>query len=134
MKMAKLTFRIAGIWGVLVLTPMFFLLDFVNRQAPPAITHADYYYGFVAIALVFQLVFFIISTDPARFRAMMIPSVLEKLSYTTIMLLFYMQRRVDGRMLFFGVADGMFGLLFLLAFFNTRESTTTIAAKSSATF
>lgn len=131
--MAKIVFRIAGIWGVLVLTPMFFLLDFVNKQAPPAITHADYYYGFVAIALVFQLVFFIISIDPARFRPMMIPSFLEKMSYTTIMLLFYMQSRVDGRMLFFGVVDLLLGLLFLLAFFNTRESTTPVAAKSSAT-
>lgn len=132
--MARIIFRIAGIWGVLVLTPMFFLLDFVNLQSPPAITHTEYYYGFAAIALVFQVVFFIISSDPARFRPMMIPSFFEKLSYTTIIALYYAQGRVDPRMLFFGVVDGIFGLLFFLAFFNTRESTTTMAAKSSATF
>jgi hypothetical protein len=134
MKFAKVIFRVAGFWGVLVLTPLFFLLDTVNRQSPPAITHAEYYYGFAAIALVFQFVFFLIASDPARFRPMMIPSVFEKLSYTTIVVLFYMQGRVDGRLLFFGIADALLGSAFLIAFVATRRQPKVLSAKTSATF
>jgi hypothetical protein len=35
----KIVFWIAGIWGVLVLTPLYFMFDMIGRQDPPAITH-----------------------------------------------------------------------------------------------
>ena len=134
MRFAKSIFLIAGVWGVLVLTPLFFLLETFNRLSPPPVTHAEYYYGFAAIALVFQFVFLLIGSDPARFRPMMIPSIFEKLSYTTIVVLFYMQGRGDGRLLFFGVVDGLLGLTFLIAFFATRQQPKALSAKTSATF
>jgi hypothetical protein len=134
MRFARVIFMIAGVWGVLVLIPLFFLLDTFNRLTPPPVTHAEYYYGFAAVALVFQLIFFVICSDPARFRPMMIPSVFEKLSYTTIVVLFYMQGRVDGRLLCFGIVDGLLGLAFLIAFFATRQQPKALSAKTSATF
>ena len=39
MKFAKIVFWIAGIWGVLILTPLYFMFDTIGRQDPPAITH-----------------------------------------------------------------------------------------------
>ncbi len=39
MKFAKITFRIAAIWGVLVLTPLYFMFDLIGRNDPPPITH-----------------------------------------------------------------------------------------------
>ncbi|HEV2421763.1 MAG TPA: hypothetical protein VGS59_08655 [Candidatus Acidoferrales bacterium] len=48
MKFAKIVFWIAG-WGVLILTPLYFMFDRIGRQAPPAIAHPQYY-GFVGVA------------------------------------------------------------------------------------
>ncbi len=122
MKFAKIVFWIAGIWGIAVVTPLFFLLETVNRQSPPAITHPEYYYGFSSVALAFQLVFFVIASNPARFRPIMIPSVLEKFGYTTVVLTLFSQGRLDARMLLFGGIDFFLALAFLLAFFKTADN------------
>jgi hypothetical protein len=39
MKFAKAVFWVAGIWGGLVLTPLYFLYDVIGKQDPPPITH-----------------------------------------------------------------------------------------------
>jgi hypothetical protein len=80
MKFAKVVFWIAGIWGILLLTPLYFMFDLIGRQDPPPITHPQFFYAFVSVAMVWQFAFFVIATDPARFRPMILMSVLEKLS------------------------------------------------------
>jgi hypothetical protein len=47
MRFAKIVFWIAAIWGVLVLTPLYFMFDLIGRQDPPVITHPGFFYGFV---------------------------------------------------------------------------------------
>ena len=49
MKFARGVFLIAGIWGVAVLVPFYFRFDAVGREAPPAITHPEFYYGFLVV-------------------------------------------------------------------------------------
>ncbi len=117
MKFAKVLFWIAGIWGVLILTPLYFMFDLIGRQDPPPITHPAFYYGFAGAGLTFQLVFFVIGSDPVRFRPMMIPAVLEKFSYGTALTVLFMQHRLHPADLTFGCVDLLFGALFLLAFF-----------------
>ena len=51
MKFAKIVFWVAGIWGVLILTPLYFIFDMIGRKDPPPITHPAFYYGFVGAAL-----------------------------------------------------------------------------------
>jgi hypothetical protein len=51
MKFAKVVFWIAAVWGILVLTPLYFMFDVIGRQDPPPITHPAFYYGFVSVAL-----------------------------------------------------------------------------------
>ena len=68
MNFAKWVFLLAGIYGLLVVTPQFFLEQRVNRDYPPAITHPEYFYGFAGVALAWQVAFLIISRDPARYR------------------------------------------------------------------
>ena len=53
MKFARRVFLIAGIYGVVVLLPQYFLEQRHAVDRPPAITHAEYYYGFVGVALAF---------------------------------------------------------------------------------
>jgi hypothetical protein len=121
MKFAKVLFRIAGIWGVLVLTPLYFIFDLIGQKDPPPITHPGFYYGFVSVALTFQFVFFVIATDPVRFRPMMIPSVLEKFGYGASFVILYMQHRLTPGDLALGCVDLLFGVLFLTAFFKTGQ-------------
>src|ERR1700691_2650850 len=94
MKFAKIVFWIAGIWGVLILTPLYFMFDMIGRQDPPPITHPAFYYGFVSVGLAFQVAFIVIARDPVRLRPMMIPSVIEKFSYGIAFIVLYLQRRL----------------------------------------
>src|SRR5690242_11079796 len=70
MRFAKIVFSVAGVWGIAVLTPMYFLTDTIGRKQPPAITHFEFYFGFISVALAWQFAFFVIASDPARFRLM----------------------------------------------------------------
>jgi hypothetical protein len=120
MKFAKTVFWVAGIWGVLVLTPLYFMFDVISRQDPPAITHPAFFYGFVGAGLAWQVAFFIVATDPVRFRPLMIACILEKFSYAATLWALYAQRRLHASDLTFGAADFVFGVLFLVAFLNAR--------------
>ena len=124
MKFAKIIFWIAGIWGVLVLTPLYFMFNLIGRQDPPPITHPAFFYGFVGAGLVWQIAFFIIATDPARYRLLMIPSVLEKFSYGIPVVILVAQGRMHSSDLVFGGVDLLLGVLFVLAFFRTPRRLT----------
>lgn len=81
MRFTKIVFRIAGIWGSLILCPLYFMSDAIGRKDPPAVTHLEYYFGFLSVTLAWQLAFFIIANDPVRFRPMIIASIAEKVFY-----------------------------------------------------
>jgi len=51
MRFAKVVFTIAGIYGVLVITPLFFVYDLIGKNDPPPITHPGFYYGFTCVTL-----------------------------------------------------------------------------------
>jgi hypothetical protein len=120
MKFAKIVFWVAGVWGVLVLTPLFFIFDRIGSQDPPPITHPGFYYGFATVALAFQFVFLVIAQDPVRFRPMMIPSMFEKFSYVAALIALYLQQRMHAADLALAAIDGLLGLLFVVAFVKTR--------------
>jgi hypothetical protein len=118
MKFSKVLFWAAGGWGVLVLTPLYFIFDRIGIADPPPITHPGFYYGFVGAALSWQLAFFVIATDPVRYRPMMIPSVLEKFTYGIAVIVLFLQKRIAAGDLFFSGIDLLWGVLFVLAFFK----------------
>ena len=120
MKFAKIVFFLAGIWGVALLTPLYFLFDLIGKQDPPPITHPAFYYGFVGLGLAWQVAFFIIARDPVRFRPIMIPSILEKLGYGCAVVALYLQGRMHPQDLAFGIVDLVFVALFAQAFVLTR--------------
>src|ERR1700689_1499749 len=122
MKFARIVFWIAAIWGVLVLTPLYFMFDLIGRQDPPSITHPAFYYGFISMGLAFQVAFIVIARDPVRLRPMMIPSVLEKFGYGATLLVLHLQNRLHPQDLALGGVDMLFAVLFLVAFFKTSHS------------
>ena len=119
-RFATVVFRIGGVWGVLVMTPLYFAFDAIGRAYPPPITHPDLYYGFIGVTLVWQIAFLIISTNPVRYRTMMMVAILEKLLYVTTITALYFQGNLQaGQAAAISVPDGTIGLLFIAAFFRT---------------
>jgi hypothetical protein len=120
MKFAKVVFWIAGIWGLLVITPLYFMFDLIGRKDPPAITHPGFYYGFVGVALAWQIAFLVIARDPVRLRPMMIPSVVEKFTYGIAVVALVVQGRMHRSDLVFAATDSILGLLFVIAYLKTE--------------
>lgn len=127
MKFAKIVFLIAGIYGLLVLSPLYFLFDTIGRQDPPPITHPGFFYGFVGVGLAWQVAFLVIASGPVRLRPMMIPSILEKLSYGIATIVLYLQRRVHPADLGLASVDLLFAVLFFIAFLRTKNLSLTQA-------
>ena len=119
MRFARVVFKIAGIWGLLIVTPLYFLYDTVGRSYPPPVTHPDFYYGFVGVTLVWQLAFLVIGSDPVRFRPLMMVAALEKFSYMATMATLFAQGRIQAAQ--FGIVspDAILCVLFIAAFIKT---------------
>ena len=120
MRFAKIVFWIAGIWGLLVITPLYFMLDLIGRKDPPPITHPGFFYGFVGGALAWQIAFLFIAKDPVRYRPLIIPSIIEKISYGAAVVALVSQERMRASDLTFGGTDLLFAILFAVAYFKTR--------------
>ncbi len=123
MRFAKIVFWAAGIWGVLTLTPLYFIYGMIGRQDPPPITHPGFYYGFAGVALAWQIAFFIIGGNPARFRPFMIVALLEKLGFGIPCVILYLQRRMSAGDMVLGCVDLLFGVLFVMAFAQAGQNT-----------
>jgi hypothetical protein len=121
MKFAKYVFYIAGIYGIIALAPQYFLEAKTGADFPPAITHPEFFYGFIGVALAFQFVFLIIARNPAKYRLMMLPSVIEKFSFAIALIVLYIQDRLAPLTLGLGFVDFTLGILFIISFFKTSE-------------
>jgi len=121
MKFARITYLVAAIYGVLVLLPGFFLEKQFSRTSPPELTHPEFYYGFYGSAMVWQFAFFLIARDPARYRPLMLVSVLEKASFLIACLLLWSSGRLGMIGPFYGsLIDGVWMVLFAIAWMRTR--------------
>jgi len=119
MKFAKIVFRVAAIWGVLIIAPLYFMFDLIGRKDPPPITHPAFFYGFAGLALAWQIAFFFIAGDPVRYRPLMIPSIFEKFSYGGAVVILVLQARMRSSDLLFAGTDLVLGVLFVVAYFKT---------------
>lgn len=121
---ATRVFRIAGIYGIVALLPQYFMEVRVGRDFPPPINHPEYFYGFIGVALAWQLVFLAIARDPVRYRLLMLPSVLEKLSFGIAALVLYFQGRLAGLVTVFGIVDLVLATLFAISYRLTATDRT----------
>jgi hypothetical protein len=116
---ARWVFRIAGVYGLLILTPIYFLEERIGRDQPPPITHPEYFYGFIGVAIAWQVAFLVISRDPVRYRLMMVPAIIEKGSYVIALVALFSAGRIPPLALGYSVGDFIFGVLFIVAFLRT---------------
>jgi hypothetical protein len=119
MRFARWVFAIAGIYGVIVIAPLYFLEARIGADDPPAVTHPEYYYGFVGITLAWQIAFFLIARQPQRYRPMMLASIVEKAAYGLAVVALYASHRVSGAVAGFGCFDLLLGVSFMAAFVMT---------------
>ena len=124
-RFARRVYTIAGIYGLIVMFPQYFLEDKIGRDYPPPITHPEYFCGFVGIVLVWQIAFLVIARDPARFRALMPVTVLEKLAFAVPVALLYAQGRAASSLLPFAAIDLVLGALFFIAWRRTGTASRT---------
>jgi hypothetical protein len=118
-KFAKVVFAVAGTWGIVALTPLYFLFDLSGRPYPPPASYPHFFYGFLSVAMAWQLAFFVIASNPARFRLMMVPAIIEKLGYIIGTAMLYSHARIDSAALATAVPDSVLCILFVIAFAKT---------------
>jgi hypothetical protein len=117
---AKWVFWIAGIYGLIVLPPLYFMEAQLGRDEPPPVTHPEFYYGFVGVGIAWQVMFLIIGCDPSKYRWAMLPAMLEKASFFFAVLALYLQERVLFKWLAISSVDAVFLALFIAAFLRTK--------------
>ena len=122
MNFAKVVFVGAGMWGIGVLTPLYWLVDVSGRRYGVPTEYPQFYYGFLSVAMAWQIAFLIIGSNPARFRMLMIPGMLEKLGFVVPLVVLYQQARVTWADAQAAVPDFALAILMMLAFVKTRSS------------
>jgi hypothetical protein len=130
MRFARWVFAICGVYGIIALAPLYFMETRLGNDYPPPISHPEFYYATIGVALAWQVAFLIISTDPARFRPIMLAGVLEKLGYGVPAVILYFQGRSPGLTLFTGSGDLLMAVLFVAAYFQTANRPAPSAASS----
>lgn len=110
LRLVRWLFRGAAVYGALALLPMYFM-------APPGMSHPLFYFGFIGVALAWQLAFWIVASDPVRYRWLIVPGIVEKLGFGIAAVVLHGQGRVDDPLLALGGAiDLGMAALFAIAF------------------
>ena len=132
MKFARITFIAAGTLGILVLVPLYFQMEKMGTDNPPAITHPEFYYGFIGVALAFQMVFLIISTDPWKYRPLMLAAIFEKLAFVIPTFYLYLQGSPLGTIVIGALLDLLWAILFIASYFKVTPTASVIKLVSES--
>ena len=102
---------------MLALLPGLFAIPDIG--APP-LNHLEFYYGFYGSAIAWQILFFLIASDPLRWRALMPLTFLEKVSFFVSCLWLYHAKELPVAGPFIGsMIDGAWLVLFVIAWLRT---------------
>ena len=121
-RFARRVFIAAGVYGLVGLLPLYFFEQRFAELFPPALTHPEFFYGFAGVALAWQVAFLVIGSDPARFRPLMLPAVLEKLGYGLAVVTLVVQGRTPVLLVTTAVIDLVLAILFAAAYLRTRAA------------
>jgi hypothetical protein len=122
MRFARFTFVGAGIWGITVLTPLYWLVDLTGRSYPPPTDYPHFFYGFLSVAMAWQIAFLVVGSNPLRYRPLMIPGMLEKLGHVAGVAVLYANARIPAVDAQAAIPDLVLAILFIIAFVKTRGS------------
>ena len=115
-RFARVVLTVAGTFGLIQVLPLYLAEPALNRMAPPALTHPEFYYGFIGIVVAWQVAFLIMSRDPLRYRALFPALFLEKLLWPAAVYTLYAAGRLNApSTLAAGALDLVWLALFLTA-------------------
>jgi hypothetical protein len=121
MRFAKSVFWVAGIYGIPVVAPLYFLEERMGQDYPPAITHPEFYYGFAGTVLAWQFMYLMIGLDPVRYRMVMLLGAAAKTSFAVAVLILHQQGRVATTMVGLAAPDAVLAALFVAAWLRTPK-------------
>ncbi|MFB3921008.1 MAG: hypothetical protein ACE145_04760 [Terriglobia bacterium] len=116
MVFARRVLQVAGIYGLIVIVPMFFMETQIGRDYPPAITHPEYFYGFLCVTLAWQVLYLFMARDPTRYRLLLIPSILEKVGFPIAAVILLVQQRIPLVTFGFSMVDLILATLFVISY------------------
>ena len=120
MRFAKFTFIGAGMWGIVVLTPLYWLFDVTGRPYNPPLDYPQFFYGFLSVAMAWQIAFLVIGSDPVRYRPLMVPGIIEKLGHVGGVFVLYGSGRISAIDAQAAIPDLLLAILFMVAFVTSR--------------
>ena len=120
MRFAKIVFMVAGTWGVVVLAPLYWLVDLSGHRYAPPTDYPQFFYGFLSVAMAWQIGFLVIASNPARLRPLMVAAVIEKLGFVLTVVVLHGQARLSSRDTLVIVPDLLLGILFVIALIKTQ--------------
>jgi hypothetical protein len=118
MRFAKYVFRIAGVYGLLVTFPLYFMEQrngLSSRSQSSRILLLIHW-----CHRCIQILFFFVASDPVRYRPLMFLCVLEKVSLVPTFFILFPQGRYPVLGIPFVVIDLAFGILFVFAYIKTK--------------
>ena len=120
-RLARRVFAVAGIYGLIVLLPLYFAEPLLAARAP--LNHPEYFYGFIGAAAVMQLVYLTIARDPIRFRPLMPLAVLAKLNFFIAVAILYAFGRVNAYAMALVSVDLLLGVAFAFVWLRLKGET-----------
>jgi hypothetical protein len=78
MRFSTIVFIAGRVWDIVMLAPLYFLLDLAGRQCAPPTACPQFVYGYLSMTIAGQIVFS--WSSPTEFRLLTIPSSVEKLA------------------------------------------------------
>ena len=121
MRFAKWVFTLAAIYG-LVTIPLTYFAEpaLVARYGP--LGQPLWFYGFLSVVLVFQLVYLQTGRDPVRYRPFMLLCLLAKLSFVVTAAAMYAAHRTVLDQALVTTPDLIWSVLFVIAYLRTPKS------------
>ncbi len=119
MRVVKAIFLVSGVYGVLLVGPLYFMEQRVAQNYPPPITHPEFFYGFVGTVLAWQLMYLLIGTNPVRYRTCILIAVAAKTSFAIPIAILYSLDRIPPIMFSLAMIDAVLAAFFLFAWFRT---------------
>lgn len=122
MTFARRTFLVAAVYGFLALLPQYGLETPLGaRLLGEPLTHPEHFYGFVGVALAWQVLFLLVARDPVRLRPVMPVAALEKVAFGVPALVLFAAGRTDALVAGAGGIDLAFAAAFLVAYRRTSD-------------
>lgn len=115
--------RFAGWYGILTLAPLLFMEAKFASSYPPAVVHAEFYYGFIALALSWAVAFLILSRNPLAHRTFLIPAGLAKLTFAISCIALLVFGKAPPFVAGIGAIDLVFASGFFYAFWRLSNLT-----------